>query len=441
MENIKNKLKVLLQCEYGEMTIRQKGRDYVVESQMPWALYCRLTLRNGAGLPEDREIWRLDPYELKGEEGAHILTGEVSSPDWEDEQEVELHFTAVDSEMGNLALELALGYQRPWIALGAAGMELLRKQKAAPELLNDRERALLPLLRELGMLCGCCGSEENVRFSLLREKFGMELHPYLDRIEKATTSWKKYQKEQERLMKRLNRIEYRPLWQSIRDEIAASQEAYPRSCGVSEALIRQIEEGLYRQGYSGCYPNFVKSGTIEQGRTLKAYENHHRVRRGTRAVFHIRVVEQAFESLLFLCGTELLREGEQSLGFESCAFDAKGQRFLRTVQWFDTDDLDRAINIAAKKAELRKLNREERTTGGTLWPLFAVAFILGGGFFAICMTLGMAVVAALTALLAGGADVVWTTLTALPWMELFLFCFVTVGGTLGALLLLNLEDE
>ena len=144
--------------------------------------------------------------------------------------------------------------------------------------------------------------------------------------------------------------------------------------------------------------------------------------------------------LQFLCGPELQHDGEQSLGFDSCGFGGKGGCFLRDVTWNEGDDLDRKLHLAAKKAELRKLSRKEKDFGELLWPLFLVALLGFGGFAAVCMTVGMALVAGLVTLLFGGADAMWNVLTILPYGKVFWFTLATVGGTLGALILLNLDE-
>lgn len=144
--------------------------------------------------------------------------------------------------------------------------------------------------------------------------------------------------------------------------------------------------------------------------------------------------------LQFLCGTELLPDGEQSLGFDSCGFDAKGRRFLRGVTWTEGDDLDRKLHLAAKKAELRRLSRQEKDFGELLWPLFLVALLGFGGFAAFCVTIGLGLLVGLVTLLFEGADAMWNVLSALPYGKVFWCTLVTVGGTLGAMLLLNLDE-
>ena len=113
---------------------------------------------------------------------------------------------------------------------------------------------------------------------------------------------------------------------------------------------------------------------------------------------------------------------------------------MRDVTWTEGDDLGRRLHLAAKKAELRRLTRQEKDFGELLWPRVFVALLGFGGFAAFCVTIGMALVAGLVSLLFGGADAVWNVLSALPYGKVFWFTLATVGGTLGALLLLNLDE-
>ena len=440
MKDMEMKLGQLLKCEYGEMTIRREGQDYVVESPAHWSFWYRARLMEASGMPVEKEIGFFDPFELKEDGDAYILTGHISDLDYEDEEDVQLRFADAETNFGNLRLEPVVRYGRPWQCLADCGRELLHKAQMAGELLNDRERAILPMLRELGMVTGYGSDEEVIGFDHLRVRFTAELHPYLDQMERSAKNWKKYRKSADQLLNRLNRIEYLPLWKKIRDEIADTQTDYTASTQVSPEVVRKIEAGLHSRGYRGCYPEFVKTGTIEQSREMRSHDTCKWVRKGTPGVFHIRVVELNMGQLQFLCGTELLTDGEQSLGFDSCGFDAKGGCFLRDVTWTEGDDLDRRLLLAAKKAELRKLTRQEKDFGELLWPLFLIAVLGFGGFTAVCMTIGMALVAGLVSLLFGGADAMWNVLTILPYGKVFWFTLVTVGGTLGALILLNLDE-
>ena len=440
MKDVEKKLGQLLKCEYGEMTIRREGQAYIVESPAHWSFWYRARLIDASGMPEEKEIGFFDPYELKADGDGCILTGQISDLDYENEEEVQLRFSDAETTFGNLRLEPVDRYGRPWQCLADCGRELLHKAEMAGELLNDRERAILPMLRELGMVTGYGSDEDISGFDHLRARFTPELHPYLDQMERSAKNWKKYRKSADQLLNRLNRVEYLPLWKKIRDEIADTQTDYPAISQVSSEVVRQIEDGLHSRGYSGSYPEFVKTGTIERSRVLKSHGTYRWVRKGTPGVFHIRVAELNMGQLQFLCGTELLPDGGQSLGFDSCGFGGKGRRFLRDVTWTEGDDLDGKLHRAAKKAELRKLSRKEKDFGELLWPLFLVALLGFGGFAAVCMTIGLALVAGLVTLLFGGADAMWNILSVLPYGKVFWFTLATVGGSFSALILLNLDE-
>ena len=135
-----------------------------------------------------------------------------------------------------------------------------------------------------------------------------------------------------------------------------------------------------------------------------------------------------------------MKAGEQSLGFDSCGFDAEGRCYLRSYTWNEGDDLEKKLGIAVKKAELCKLSREEREFGEIAWPLFFIALFGFGGFFAICMTVGMGLVAGLVSLLFEGLDGMWDILGILPYGKVFWFTMLVTGGTLVALLLLDLDE-
>ena len=77
MKDMEQKLDQLLKCEYGEMTIRREGQDYVVESPAHWSCWYRARLIDASGMPGEKEIGFFDPYELKEEVDGYMLTGQI----------------------------------------------------------------------------------------------------------------------------------------------------------------------------------------------------------------------------------------------------------------------------------------------------------------------------------------------------------------------------
>ena len=136
----------------------------------------------------------------------------------------------------------------------------------------------------------------------------------------------------------------------------------------------------------------------------------------------------------FLCGTELVKSGEKPRGIDACRFRSKGRTYWRSVQWDMEGELDQRLRIASKKAELRSLRWSDRPKSERkeFWLLFFLTFVFGGGAFAVFMTLGMAAVSMLIAALVGG----WSAIPKIfgevvPWLQLFLFCWLAFGGTMG----------
>lgn len=81
--------------------------------------------------------------------------------------------------------------------------------------------------------------------------------------------------------------------------------------------------------------------------------------------------------LALLSGTELLRRGEEMGDIYSCMFNANGRRLLRETEWSTSMDdaaslskLERQLRIAVKRAELKKLDKDEqeKSASGQLKP-------------------------------------------------------------------------
>ncbi len=81
--------------------------------------------------------------------------------------------------------------------------------------------------------------------------------------------------------------------------------------------------------------------------------------------------------LVLLSGTELLRRGEEMGDIYSCMFNANGRRLLRKTEWSTSMDdaaslskLERQLRIAVKRAELKKLDKDEqeKSASGQLKP-------------------------------------------------------------------------
>ena len=300
-------------------------------------------------------------------------------------------------------------------------------------------------------------------FPLLRSHiadFGYwELLSYVARREKEFFQRKKEERATRALLSRLNKQKYEPLWRKLYGLLVESQKGYPPKASVccaeeAEEARREISRLLGEQGYTGAYPDFVKTGSIRGLRLAEAYGQSHFIAAEKRAVYHIHCTEVAYSGRLMiemLCGTELLKKGEEPGDVYSCTFDAKGRRLFKTVTYekermnmngeVAADDLEARCRIAVKRTELLALTKEEQKElfgFDFSWKtVFLWAFMVMGGLFGLLMIAGMMLLSALICLLVGQPGAILEMLTELPWGKLFLLVWLLFGGSMGAITVLT----
>lgn len=120
-------------------------------------------------------------------------------------------------------------------------------------------------------------------------------------------------------------------------------------------------------------------------------------------MYHIHCIEENASRLhlIFGCGMELLRKGEQKGDIYSCMFNADGRCFYKTASeprdWsgkYTQEKLCRIVDAAVKRAELRNLNKEEQKlvsaapqaeTKNLFWLLIPISGLLPLGLsFCLC---------------------------------------------------------
>lgn len=437
-EEVRRVLQDMIDSEDGELLMHLRGSDLVVENRFDLCFTWKLTLKDVSGLPEKvNDRWLLWCKEIRADGDGYVLDGEVEGPELEDCLAVQLWFSGVEVELASVRADVVESQGRPWWALAAVANGIIRKREVAPQLMNESERELLPLLREIAMLTGWCGAEK-LEFPLLRKRMEPELLPLLERVEQSGPEWKRLWKASDKLQRQLNRSRYEHIWRELYDEIAASQAEYPLKSRVSAQLRRRIEEKLRSLGYSGSYPDFVKCGEVRGLPVVESHGQTYFVFNEKNAVFHIHCREylgsEGGVMIDFVCGTELLRRDETAGDILSCMFDARGRRLIGSVSYVqDMDDsqLERKIGIAVKTAELRRLSKEERRSEGMIsgLMLFAVVYLLGCGLLAgLAISFFVVVSALVTALLFGWGEI-RAMLREVPWMELFFFAWALFGGS------------
>ena len=100
-------------------------------------------------------------------------------------------------------------------------------------------------------------------------------------------------------------------------------------------------------GYKGNYPNFYKDGEILRPHLAKSYETVYLVGREK----NVKHIVHCFEScdkeslnIFLLCGTALLKKGEEATDIISCLFNAKGRRIFSGIsQYIPFEDYEKNI--------------------------------------------------------------------------------------------------
>lgn len=346
-------------------------------------------------------------------------------------------------------------YISPWVFLIDTASNIISKSEAAVDLFNQKEKALLPLLAEL---CGLTNyhavnyevKKEFPQLKLYSEKLGYrELLPLIENVEKERQSGKE-KNSAAKLIARLNKSEYEPLWKELYTLICESQAEYPEEASnESEKLIaarHEIQRVMEEMGYEGTYPDFFKKGEIRGIHLAETYFLSYFVCNEKNVAFHVHCSEHSFVDdvlIQFRSGTKLLKKGEETGDIFSCAFDAKGRRYFSVTDCFIEEDEPQIVSqkavIATKKAELKKLTKSERklnSGNASLLGIFMFVFIIMGGLFGIFMTLGFMAIELIAALATGALSEFPSLFMETPWWIICLGCWVLFGATMGVITIL-----
>lgn len=436
-EEIRRILKDLIDYDDEELILHPNGKNLIIESAHGTCYSWELTLQDVSGLPEQAEDgWTLLYCGLGKEENRYVLMGTIEHTDSYESIDMELRFSNLSVAYTAHRAEMNGPGVKPWAILSALAYQLVRKNEVVPQLMNMREKELLPLLKEIAMVSYWSG-EEQPAFPLLRQRLDPKVYPALDRVEKTNGDWKKHWKAKEKLLAQLDMQIHEPAWRQIYNEIAASQEAYPQRCSPSADTRSKVENLLYQWGYRGKYPDFIKSGAVRGLHVRDSHGMSYFIFNEKNAVFHIHCREYPewndTVQIEFLCGTEFLKQDEQPGDIWSCMFNAMGRRLIYSVSCFTEEDLPAKAAIAVKKAELLKLTKEEQKNSGgaNLLSLFLLFFLFAGGFFAVFWTLGFSLLCMLITGISAGWSEIPELIHTLPWIEMFVMCWVGFGGAMG----------
>lgn len=355
---------------------------------------------------------------------------------------ITIHFTHATCEIEVFCADDE-GRENPWEKLEFISNMILSKQHLGEEYLNQKELALLPLLKELRKLnVYTFARDEENDFPVLKqylEKYHLDkissmLDKYTAQLAKKNTIFLVNQ-----INAKLCESKCEPLWREIYALLRESQQSYPKrpvTCDENLLNIRKrIEQNLHAQGYTGTYPTFRKKGSMKKIHLEQSYGQLYFVGFEKNVEYIIQCCEAEVggqRSITFMCGTALLKKKEKVEDIYSCCFQANGRRLMKTLFW-NTDEmesLDCMTTCVVKRAECLALNKEERKIASitqTSWTEFAWVVLAFGGMFTILMMAAMFItLCAVDAILFGLSDIP-KMLGEIPWGILSAFCFFGFG--------------
>lgn len=386
---------------------------------------------------------------LTKENGIYKLTGEAALFE-QDEFELSVTFTSAETKFISFNPTNSYLDSTPWEQLLHISLCILDKEDFENSL-NNLELELLPLLKEIKSLLFFEESEISVPiFESLIKKYGFyELLPLIEKIKTKNVSDKRKTFLTQQLLNKLNQLKYKPLWQDIFDLISESQKDYPfeisakKSKGAITKFKNKVTNLMQEYGYVGVYPDYYKKSAIKGIHLFEAYNLSYTIAFEKNAVHHIHCEEFINEKSIdisFTYGTEFLKSNQEMTDINTCRFNCKGKKYtsyLRFNDYFEDapkTPLEDKIKIITKKAEFKKLNKEEKSKTyilfGSLFDkftIFLITFILSGFFFASLF---------IPAMMAFCAFMLWidgmpVIICDLPWLIIYFATWAGFGILMG----------
>lgn len=409
----------------------------------------KLILKN-ASIKEDLEI--IDPwwYELSETSDGYCI--EIITDDYKTVK-VNCSDIVFEKKFFN-AISGISDFKNPWGILSDMSYVICEKERTNPELLNEKEKQILPVLHFVRGVTNRFFSadvSEDVfsAFEILLKNFGFNKGVKLLEKCKLAKDHNQKLKAYRKLTIYLCRAECESLWRNIYNDICESQRGIP----FGEYQIKQenldenrkaITDIFYSKGYKGEYPEFYKENCKKKTACYTSYGISY-FAFNEKHVYHIvRVIESPWKPIFsFFSGTVFLKETEYKSGFKPdifyAMFNAKGRRVYKTVQTFDesvkAEDL---AEIAVKRAELKRLTKNEKDCmnepSARLLLIFALIMAL---FFGLFFTVVF-----------GGAMLIFheivsgevPELQSFPWLQCFLLSTILFGISLAAIFLFHSEQ-
>lgn len=315
---------------------------------------------------------------------------------------------------------------------------------------NDKEKELLPLIEEIVALFDLTQIKSECEFkelkSIAQKHDCKKLLQKIIKTEKKNCGTFSRTKNAMQLIYALNNKKYENIWREIYDKLQNSQSEYVKK---SEALCppnilksarEKITEQMNLLGYKGNYPNFYKDGEILRPHLAKSYETVYLVGREK----NVKHIVHCFEScdkeslnIFLLCGTALLKKGEEATDIISCLFNAKGRRIFSGISQYipfedyekNIDELNLFASAAAKKSELKKLSKKEKEICGRItFDNGCLYYLILGILFSLAFNICFFIFAFLLCLIFTSPKEAFDVMLSLPWLGAFLFAAIAFAG-------------
>ncbi len=401
-----------------------------------------LVLHTGDGTP-DISFGQciVDRFQLFHDEHGHRLECVTTSFEDDSETPVAIPFTEATNRVEIFSAMRRPIISDPWDMLSVIAFDILEKSRLGEGYINDKEKALLPLLTELDLL-STFDQEKPYAFPLLKqyaEKHGKK------RLASALEQLKAHHEPKNlvSLRRHLNRLSYEPLWREIYTLIAESQADYTESIipknrqADFEGMKKTIENYLHVLGYEGAYPSFRKVGPMRGLHLENSYDVSYWVGMTRSAEYRIDCTESFSGnsiSIDFACGTAFPKAHETVEDIYSCCFNAGGRRLYKQTYYHESldenTDLQTVVAAAAKRAECKKLTAAEKAADGVSehpWRLFFLLFFVFGLMFAVGFTVLMFLFAFLLTWILDGAQAASVICDPIAWLFVFVVSFIGFG--------------
>ncbi len=437
---------------FPEWTNTQNGIEIVIENSK--ALYRTITLCDCTASYELRESY-IKSALLSYSDTANTYTLAVTLGD-DSKQYLRFSDAVLGTPQVFDCMETYFLAENPWRYLSHIAIMILSKAENAPETLNEKEKELIPLLKEISYFSGATELYFEWSFPCLIAY--AEKHCHKNMI-KALNNVKKEKRSYVRaysLSNSLSHFRYRPLWYEIYNEIKDSQKEYTdRALVTAKSEMREeyrktVDKVMHSHGYSGSYPDYMKKDRTHGIVTANSYGLSYFISNEKNVVRRIHCVESYADdkriNVEFLCGSAFLKKNEkpEDTDINYCMFDSKGRTLFTILRYDDTETtLEEAAEIAVKRAEQKKLTKQERKAVAKfdVPPLFTflVWFLLGGGIFSILFTLFIFIITLVTALVAG--EPVGEMLKDIPWLFVIGATWIGFGGAMGIITALGERNK